>query len=73
MPKSETIPEVYEDLILYARHLLQKMDEKTAMDTLRANGVKPETAFLAVKAAKILREPYVYEESKDRIIYYGDF
>jgi len=62
-----------EDLILHARHLLQKMDEKTAMDTLRANGVKPETAFLAVKAGKILREPYVYKESKDRIIYYGDF
>jgi len=62
-----------EDLILHARHLLQKMDEKTAMDTLRANGVKPETAFLAVKAAKILREPYVYEESKDRIIYCEGF
>ena len=62
-----------EDLILHARHLLQKMDEKTAMDTLKAKGIKPEFVFLAVKAAKILREPYVYEESKDRVIYYGDF
>jgi hypothetical protein len=49
------------------------MDEKTAMDTLRACGNKPGTAYLAVKAAKILREPYVYEESKDRIIYCEDF
>ena len=62
-----------EELINYARHLLQKMDEKTAMDTLKANGVKPEFAYLAVKAGKILREPYVYKKSKDRIIYYGDF
>ena len=73
MPKSETIPEVYEGLILYARELLQKMGEKDAMDTLRAGGNKPEAAFLAVKAAKILCEPYVYEEAKGRIIYYGDF
>ena len=62
-----------EDLILHARHLLQKMDEKTAMDTLKVKGIKPEFAFLAVKAAKILREPYVYKEAKNRIIYYGDF
>ena len=62
-----------EELILYARDLLQSMDEKTAMDTLKAKGLKPEFAFLAVKAAKILCEPYVYKETKDRIIYYGDF
>jgi hypothetical protein len=48
------------------------MDEKTAMDTFKAKGVKPEFAFLAVKAAKILREPYVYKESKGRIIYCED-
>jgi hypothetical protein len=62
-----------EDLILHARHLLQRVDEKTAMDTLKTKGVRPEFAFLAVKAAKILREPYVYKEAKGRIIYYGDF
>lgn len=62
-----------EELIDYARQLLQKMDEKAAMDTLKTNGIKPETAFLAVKAAKILCEPYVYEETENRIIYYGDF
>jgi len=73
MPKSETIPEVYEDLILYARKLLQEMDEKDAMDTLRVGGNKPEIAFLAVKAAKILCEPYVYEEAENRMIYCGDF
>ena len=43
------------------------------MDTLKARGIEPEFAFLVVKAAKILCEPYVYEEAKDRIIYYGDF
>jgi len=62
-----------EELIDYARQLLQKMDEKTAMDTLKAKGIKPEFVFLAVKAAKILREPYVYEEAENRMIYYGDF
>jgi hypothetical protein len=49
------------------------MDEKTAMDALKARGIKPEFAFLAVKAAKVLREPYVYQEKENRIIYYGDF
>jgi hypothetical protein len=63
---------VTEDLILHARHLLQRMDEKTAMDTLKAKGIKPEIAFLAVKAGKVLREPYVYKESKGRIIYCED-
>ena len=62
-----------EELIDYARQLLQKMDEKTAMDTLKAHGLKSEFAYLAVKAAKILCEPYVYEEAEGRIIYYGDF
>jgi len=62
-----------EDLILHARHLLQRMDEKTAMDVFKTKGIKPEFVFLAVKAAKILREPYVYKESKDRIIYCEDF
>jgi len=49
------------------------MDEKTAMDVFKTKGIKPEFVFLAVKAAKILREPYVYKESKDRIIYCEDF
>ena len=72
MPKSQTIPEVYEGLILYARQLLQRAGEKDAMDTLRAGGNKPEAVFLAVKAAKILREPYVYEEAENRIVCCGD-
>ena len=49
------------------------MGEKDAMDALRFNGIKPEIAFLAVKGAKILCKPYVYKESKDRIIYCEDF
>ena len=61
-----------EDLILHARHLLQKMGEKDAMDALRFNGIKPEIAFLAVKAGKILCKPYVYKETENRIIYCGD-
>jgi hypothetical protein len=60
-----------EELINIARNLLYYMDEKGAMDHLKADGVKPENAFLAVKAAKILAEPYVYQEAKDRIIYCG--
>jgi hypothetical protein len=59
---------IHEGYILHARELLEKMDEKTAMDTLVASGCQPELAFLAVKAADILREPYVYEEKEDRIV-----
>ena len=70
---SKTITGNHEELINHARELLQTMDEKDAMDTLKARGIEPEFAFLVVKAAKILCEPYVYEEAKDRIIYYGDF
>jgi len=62
-----------EDLIIYAKKLLQTMVEYDAMHHLKDNGVEPETAFLVVKAAKVLVEPYVYKEAKDRIIYYGDF
>ena len=59
---------IHEDHILYARQLLEKMDEKSAVDTLVASGYQPELAFLAIKAAGILREPYVFKEKESRII-----
>jgi len=61
-----------EDLIVYARRLLQKMEEYDAMHHLKNNGVKPELAYLAVKAAKILHEPYMYREKESRIVDPGD-
>jgi hypothetical protein len=70
---TKTITGDHEKLIKYAEKLLQTMAEYDAMHHLKNNGVKPEMAYLAVKAAKILAEPYVYKETKDRIIYYGDF
>ena len=73
MPNTRTITGNHEELIKYAEKLLQTMDEYDAMHHLKNNGIKPEAAFLVVKAAKILAEPYVYKEAKDRIIYYGDF
>ena len=61
-------------LINRARYLLQMqhMEEHDAMRYLKDNGAKPEMAYLAVKAAKILREPYVYEEKENRIVNYED-
>ena len=55
-------------LINRARYLLQYVTEGEAMLELKDNGVKPEMAYLAVKAAKILIEPYEYKEVKDRIV-----
>ena len=55
-------------LINKARYLLQHMEEFDAMHYLKDGGVEPELAFLAVKAAKILLEPYVYKEAKNRIV-----
>ena len=52
----------------HARELLEKMEEKDAMHALVADGCTPEKSYLAVKAANILREPYVYQEKEDRII-----
>ncbi len=55
-------------LINRARYLLQHMTEGEAMLDLKDSGAKPEMAYLAVKAAKILHEPYVYKEAKNRIV-----
>lgn len=71
MTNTKTVSGNHEELIDLARNLLHYMDEKDAMDHLKTNGLEPEMAFLVVKAAKILAEPYVYQEAKDRIIYYG--
>tara|TARA_Y100000310_G_C20196458_1_gene584897 strand:+ start:312 stop:533 length:222 start_codon:yes stop_codon:yes gene_type:complete len=73
MGHKKTITGCHEELIKHAEKLLQTMDEYDAMHHLKDNGAEPEIAFLVVKAAKILAEPYVYKEAKDRIIYYGDF
>ncbi len=58
----------HELVINHARHLLQTMDEKDAMHMLKTHGVKPALAYLATKAAKIIREPYVYKEIEGRMI-----
>ena len=56
-------------ILLPTEHLhLQHMEESEAMLDLKDTGVKPEMAYLAVKAAKFLLEPYVYKEAKDRIV-----
>ncbi len=62
------ISHIDEKHILYARKLLEEMDEKTAMDALVAGGCRPGLAFLAVKAAGLLREPYVLKEQESRIV-----
>jgi hypothetical protein len=59
---------IHEGYILHARQLLEKMDEKSAVDTLVAGGCQPELSFLAIKAAGILRAPYVYKEAEGRIV-----
>jgi len=61
-----------EGLILYARMLLQRMPEKDVVDAITARGYAPGAAYLAVKAGKILREPYVYKEAKGRQVRYED-
>ena len=64
----KTVTGNYEELIDHARKLLEKMEAYDAMHHLKDGGIEPEFAYLAVKAANILREPYVYQEKKDRII-----
>ena len=53
-----------------ARGLLVNMSEVDVMNHLQGNGLEPAESYLIVKAAKILREPYKYVESKSRMIYY---
>jgi hypothetical protein len=62
----KTIAGIHEELIDRAKDLLQRMDEQDAMYYLKNSGVKPEMAYLVVKAAKVLAEPYVYTEHEDR-------
>jgi len=64
----KTVTGNYEELIDRARNLLQSMEEQDAMHYLKNSGVEPEIAYLVVKAAKILAEPYVFKEHKDRIV-----
>ena len=64
----KTIAGIHEELIDRARNLLQSMEEQDAMHYLKKSGVEPEIAYLVVKAAKILAEPYVFKEHKDRIV-----
>ena len=59
---------VHEHVIDLARQLLQDMSEYDAMHSLKNGGIKPECAYLAVKAAKILDEPYAYKEAQNRMI-----
>jgi len=61
-----------EGLIVYARMLLQRMPEKDAMDAIKAHGYAEGAAYLAIKAGKILREPYTYKEAKGRQVRYED-
>ena len=68
MIHKKTITGNHEELIDRARELLQRMEEKDAMDMLKADGVTPEVSYLVVKAAKILAEPYVFEEHQSRKI-----
>ena len=68
MSNTKTVTGGHEELIKYAEKLLQAMDEYDAMHHLKNNGTEPETAFLVVKAAKILAEPYVYKEAEGRIV-----
>ena len=64
----KTVAGNHEELMDRARGLLQSLEEKDAMDMLKADGVTPELSYLVVKAAKILAEPYVFEEHKGRKI-----
>lgn len=48
------------------------MPEKDAMDAIKAHGYAEGAAYLAIKAGKILREPYVYKEAKGRQVRYED-
>jgi len=57
-----------EDLINRAQELLENIDGKDAVDMLAYEGVRPELGLLVVKAALILREPYVYQEREGRIV-----
>jgi len=68
----KTVTGNYEELIDHARELLEKMEAFDAMHHLKDGGIEPEFAYLAVKAANILREPYVYQEKEDRIVDPGD-
>jgi hypothetical protein len=61
-----------EELLIYARMLLDRMPEKDAMDRIKARGYAPGAAYLAVKAGKILRERYTYKEARDRQVRYED-
>jgi len=60
---------VDERLLVFARSLLSVFSEKDAMDNLRGRGVSAESAFLAVKGAKILREPYSYQGAPRRMVH----
>ena len=46
--------------------------EGGTMERLLGAGVRPQVAYLIVKAVAMLDEPYVYRESKTRIIDYGE-
>jgi hypothetical protein len=70
--KKKTVSGNHEELIIFARKLLQNMSEIDSMHYLINSGIKPEDSYLLVKAAKILREPYEYVEKKDRMIHYED-
>jgi hypothetical protein len=68
MIHKKTVTGNHEELIDRARNLLQSMEEQDAMYHLKNSGIKPEIAYMVVKAAKILAEPYVFKEHKDRIV-----
>tara|TARA_R110000824_G_scaffold279623_1_gene467809 strand:+ start:221 stop:475 length:255 start_codon:yes stop_codon:yes gene_type:complete len=66
--QTKTVYGNYEVLIDHARILLKTMQEKDTMDVLKNRGLKPEMAYLVVKAANILSQPYTYKEKKQRIV-----
>ena len=59
-------------LINTARRLIRDVGEVEALERLSSSSKSPGTVWLAVQAAKLLDQPYVYREKKDRKIVYED-
>jgi len=68
----KTVGYDHEFLMNKARRLYRMVGEGGTMERLLGAGVRPQVAYLIVKAVAMLDEPYVYRESKTRIVDYGE-